>query len=88
VEAEPFRRFSFRWLSDEGEATAAAGSLLVTFELVPSGAGTLLRLTETGFREKGWEVAVLEEQYREHVSGWDYFLPRLVTYVARLVATP
>jgi uncharacterized protein YndB with AHSA1/START domain len=88
VEAEPFRRFAFRWLYDESEAPATAGSLLVTFELVPSGAGTLLRLTETGFREKGWEVAVLEEQYREHVSGWDYFLPRLVTYVARLVATP
>ena len=63
-------------------------SLLVTFDLVPSGAGTLLRFTETGFREKGWEAAVLEEQYREHVTGWDHFLPRLVAYVARLVSTP
>lgn len=83
IEADPPRRFSFRWVYDEGEAN----SLLVTFELVPSGAGTLLRFTETGFREKGWEAAVLEEQYREHVTGWDYFLPRLVTYVARLVST-
>jgi uncharacterized protein YndB with AHSA1/START domain len=88
MEAEPPRRFSFRWVYDEGEAATPANSLLVTFELVPSGAGTLLRLTETGFREKGWEAAVLEEQYREHVTGWDYFLPRLVTYVARLVSTP
>ena len=31
---------------------------------------------------------MLEEQYREHVAGWDHFLPRLVTYVARLVSTP
>ena len=32
-------------------------------------------MTETGFREKGWEVAVLEAQYNDHVSGWDYFSP-------------
>jgi len=88
AEADPPRRFSFRWVYDEGEAATPANSLLVTFELVPSGAGTLLRMTEAGFRAKGWEAAVLEEQYREHVSGWDYFLPRLVEYVARLVSTP
>jgi uncharacterized protein YndB with AHSA1/START domain len=87
IEADPPRRFSFRWVYDEGEAATSGNSLLVVFELVPSGAGTLLRFTETGFREKGWEAAVLEEQYRDHVSGWDYFLPRLVTYVARLVST-
>jgi uncharacterized protein YndB with AHSA1/START domain len=87
VEADPPRRFSFRWVYDEGETATSANSLLVTFDLVPSGAGTLLRLTETGFRERGWEAAVLEEQYRDHVTGWDYFLPRLVTYVARLVST-
>ncbi|WP_328507648.1 SRPBCC family protein [Streptomyces sp. NBC_00391] len=88
VEADPPRRFSFRWVYGEGEAATPANSLLVIFELVPSGTGTLLRFSEEGFREKGWEAAVLEEQYREHVNGWDYFLPRLVTYVARLVSTP
>jgi uncharacterized protein YndB with AHSA1/START domain len=88
TEADPPRRFSFRWAYDEGEVATPANSLLVSLELVPSDAGTLLRFTETGFREQGWEAAVLEEQYREHVTGWDYFLPRLVTYVARLVSTP
>jgi uncharacterized protein YndB with AHSA1/START domain len=88
IEADPPRRFSFRWVYDEGEPAMSVKSLLVTFELIPSGAGTLLRFTETGFREKGWEAAVLEEQYRDHVNGWDYFLPRLVTYVARLVSVP
>ena len=88
AEADPPRRFSFRWVYDEGEAATPANSLLVTFELVPSGRGTLVRFTETGFRERGWEAAVLEEQYREHVTGWDYFLPRLVEYVARLASTP
>ncbi|MET7703445.1 SRPBCC family protein [Streptomyces sp. NPDC005485] len=86
MEADPPRRFSFRWVYEEGEAATSANSLLVTFDLVPSGAGTLLRFTETGFRENGWEAAVLEEQYRDHVNGWDHFLPRLVTYVARLVS--
>jgi uncharacterized protein YndB with AHSA1/START domain len=84
VEADPPRRFSFRWVYDEGEEAATDDSLLVTFDLVPSGSGTLLRFSETGFREKGWEAAVLEEQYREHVAGWDHFLPRLVAYADRL----
>jgi uncharacterized protein YndB with AHSA1/START domain len=88
VEADPPRRFSFRWVHDEGEAATSANSLLVTFELAASGAGTRLRFTEVGFREKGWEAAVLEQQYREHAAGWDHFLPRLVTYLARLVSTP
>jgi uncharacterized protein YndB with AHSA1/START domain len=88
VEAIPPRRFSFRWVYDEGQAASPANSLLVTFDLVRSGAGTLLRFTETGFREQGWEAAVLEEQYRDHVTGWDHFLPRLATYVARLVSAP
>ncbi|MHC3469887.1 SRPBCC family protein [Streptomyces sp. 7R007] len=87
VEADPPRRFAFRWVCDEGQVPESANSLLVTFDLVPSGTGTLLRFTETGFRERGWEAAVLEEYYRDHVSGWEYFLPRLAAYVARLVST-
>lgn len=88
VEADPPRRFSFRWVYDEGAAASPTNSLLVTFDLIPSGAaGTLLRFSEAGYREKGWEAAVLEETYRDHSNGWNYFLPRLVTYVARLVST-
>ena len=88
VEEDPPRRFSFRWIFDEGQSEAAAQSLLVTFDLVPSGGGTVLRFSETGFREKGWEAAVLEQQYAEHAKGWDHFIPRLGAYVDRLVATP
>lgn len=80
VEAEPPRLFSFRWVYPEGENPQEGNSLLVTFELSARGEGTLLRMTETGFREKGWEVAVLERQYREHGEGWDYYLPRLASY--------
>jgi uncharacterized protein YndB with AHSA1/START domain len=87
LEADPPRRFVFRWAYDEGPATET-NSFLVTFDLVPSGDGTLLRFKETGFRERGWEVAVLEEAYLDHVRGWNQFLPRLVTYANRLVARP
>jgi uncharacterized protein YndB with AHSA1/START domain len=87
VEADPPRRFSFRWAHGQGEAPTPANSFLVVFDLVPVGVGTLLRMTESGFRERGWEAAVLEECYQDHVTGWDYYLPRLVTYAAKLAAT-
>jgi uncharacterized protein YndB with AHSA1/START domain len=88
VQAEPPRLFSFRWVYPSGEQASAANSLLVTFELVPAGEGTVLRMTETGFREKGWEAAVLEAQYQEHVLGWDTHLAHLREYLTRRVSTP
>lgn len=84
VEADPPKRFSFRWVYDAAEVPTAANSLLATFELIPSGAGTLLRFSETGFDES----ATSDEDYRDHITGWDYFLPRLAPYVDRLVSTP
>lgn len=88
TEADPPRRFSFRWAYEQGEAATSANSLLVTFELIPSGAGTLLRFTETGFLEAFPQAAEREQHYREHTTGWDHFLPRLVSYAARQVPTP
>ena len=88
VDVRPPRTFSFRWTHPAGEVAGEGNSLLVTFHLAPSGGGTLLTMTETGFRERGWEAAVLEEQYREHEAGWDHFLPRLAPYVATLVVRP
>ncbi|SEE88351.1 SRPBCC domain-containing protein [Ruania alba] len=88
VEVEPPTRFSFRWTHAADEVAATGNSLLVTIDLVPQGAGTLLRFSETGFRERGWEAAVLEEWYRDHSRGWDHFLPRIAPYVATLVEQP
>jgi uncharacterized protein YndB with AHSA1/START domain len=88
LDVQPPRSFSFRWTQPAGEPAAEGNSLLVTFDLAPSGAGTLLRMTETGFREMGWEVAVLEEQYREHNTGWDFYLARVAPYVATLGVRP
>lgn len=88
VVAEPPRLFSFRWTHDTEEAAVDGNSLLVTFELQPAGSGTRLLLTETGFRERGWELAKLEEQYHDHVTGWDIYVPRIAAYASELVATP
>lgn len=86
VDAVPNRHFSFRWTHAAGETADATNSLLVSFDLTPDGTGTLLHMTETGFRERGWEVAVLEETYRDHESGWDHFLPRLAGYAPTVEA--
>lgn len=87
VVADPPRVFSFRWTQDAGEEAVTGNSLLVTFELVPQGSSTLVKLTETGFRERGWEAAQLEEVYADHVTGWTYYVPRLAEYVDQLIAS-
>jgi uncharacterized protein YndB with AHSA1/START domain len=88
VEAVRPKTFSFRWTHDAEEAADVGNSLLVTFELVPSGTGTVLKFVETGFREMGWEAAVLEATYLDHVTGWKHFLPRLVSYAESLGNRP
>ncbi|MCW2668889.1 MAG: Activator of Hsp90 ATPase 1 family protein [Frankiales bacterium] len=89
VEAERPRLFSFRWVYADDAQPTSGNSLLVTMTLVPTGEGTTVRLTETGFRERGWEAAVLEQQYNEHVVGWDtHFAGGLRTYLTKLVTAP
>ncbi|MDO9174841.1 MAG: SRPBCC domain-containing protein [Actinomycetota bacterium] len=82
VDAIPYWLFSFRWTHAEGTVAAANNSFLVTFELEPAGTGTLLHLTESGFRERGWDDAKVAAEHASHVSGWDHFLPRLPAYAA------
>jgi uncharacterized protein YndB with AHSA1/START domain len=88
LDAQPPRTFTFRWTQPTGEPAVAGNSLLVTFDLTPTRGGTLLKMTESGFREMGWEAAVLEQQYNEHGAGWDYYLQRIPPYVARLGVRP
>lgn len=85
VEVDPPRRFSFRWAYDD-KVAAPGNSLLVTFELVRSGEGTTVRFNETGYRERGWEAAVLEAHYNDHRQGWDFYLPRLAEAASRVAA--
>jgi len=84
VEVQPPELFSFRWTHPRGEPAREGNSLLVTFRLTPTRGGTLLRMTESGFREMGWNAALLEQHYSEHVTGWAYYLPRLAPCAERL----
>jgi uncharacterized protein YndB with AHSA1/START domain len=86
VDAEPPRRFSFRWTHAPGESPATHNSYLVVFELEPDGTGTRLRMTERGFRERGWDEAKVAAELAEHVTGWDFFLGRLPAYAERVGA--
>jgi uncharacterized protein YndB with AHSA1/START domain len=86
VEVDPPRRFAIRWVAPDGQLPDVNNSLLVTIDLEPSGDGTILRLTESGWREKGWEAAVLEEAFHDHERGWDMFLARLQGYAPSVVA--
>ncbi|MEW2165299.1 SRPBCC domain-containing protein [Streptomyces sp. NPDC007084] len=85
VDVDPPHRFAFHWIAPKGERPDEDNSLLVTIELRPDGDGTILHLTESGWREKGWEAAVLEEAFHEHEHGWDLFLPRLQGYAPSVV---
>ena len=70
VQADPPSVFAFRWVYEDGVSPGPGTSLLVTFELTPSGAGTTVRFSESGFREMGWEIAKLEDYYLSliHIS--------------------
>ena len=87
VDAVPPRHFSFRWTHDEGATAGPGNSLLVVFELEPSGTGTRLRMTESGFRDRGWDEAQAAAQHAEHVAGWDHFLSRLGAYAPKVGAS-
>jgi uncharacterized protein YndB with AHSA1/START domain len=86
VEIDPPRTFSFRWTYDDTVIAGPTNSLLVTFELVATGEGTTVRFRESGYRERGWDAALLEAYYNDHRQGWDFYLPRLAATARRLAA--
>jgi uncharacterized protein YndB with AHSA1/START domain len=79
------RTFTFRWTQPAGTPARRGNSFLVTFECLPRDDGTLLRMTETGFDERGWTADVVDAAYRDHTAGWDHFLPRIAPYLAGFV---
>lgn len=68
VELVPDRRvvFSWGWVDHDG---LPPGSSTVEIELVPDGAGTVVRLTHRGLPPDELEL---------HTVGWNRYLPRLV----------
>ncbi|WP_214324895.1 SRPBCC family protein [Nonomuraea sediminis] len=76
---EPQRSYSYRWQHPQGTEPVAGNSTLVRFTLTPEGAGTRLRVVESGFEEMG----APESQLQEHTEGWAVHLGNLRTYVGR-----
>jgi uncharacterized protein YndB with AHSA1/START domain len=83
VEAEPFRRFCFRWNHPQGTNPDEGNSALVEFTLIEETGGTRLRVLESGI-----DAVTHDEQsnthYREsHAQGWERHLGEMLDYVAR-----
>lgn len=66
---EPDARLVVSW-GWQGHPRMPPGTTVVEFELIPDGAGTIVRLTHSGLPAE--DVAI-------HREGWAVFLPRLAT---------
>ncbi|MFZ1922376.1 MAG: SRPBCC domain-containing protein [Xanthobacteraceae bacterium] len=71
---EPNKSLSYTWNS--GEADLAIKSV-VTLSLTPTGAGTLLRMEQTGFRPDQ------KQNYQGAKYGWQHFFGKLEQVLAR-----
>jgi uncharacterized protein YndB with AHSA1/START domain len=82
VDAEPFRRFSFRWNHPQGTGPDESNSALVEFSLFEEATGTRLRVLESGIDAvtRGEEG---KARYREdHEQGWARHFEEMRDYVA------
>jgi uncharacterized protein YndB with AHSA1/START domain len=70
---EPNRTLSYTWAGGEGELAIKS---VVTFSLEAKGAGTLLRMEQTGFRPEQ------KQNYHGAKYGWQHFFGRLEQVLA------
>jgi uncharacterized protein YndB with AHSA1/START domain len=82
VEAEPFRRFSFRWNHPEGTGPQESNSALVEFSLIEEADGTRLRVLESGIDAVTHDRDGRTRYIEEHGHGWGRHLGELRDYVA------
>ena len=84
VEAEPFRRFSFRWNHPRGVAPDERNSALVEFSLTEEADGTRLRVVESGIDAVTLDEAARARYLGDHEQGWERHLGELLDYVASM----
>ena len=82
VEAEPFRRFSFRWNHPAGRGPDESNSALVEFSLTEEANGTRLRVLESGIDAVTHDEQGKARYLEEHERGWAKHLGELVDYVS------
>jgi uncharacterized protein YndB with AHSA1/START domain len=82
VEADPFRRFSFRWNHPRDVAPDQRNSALVEFSLIEEADGTRLRVVESGIAGVTQDEQGRARYLDEHEHGWERHLGELRDYVA------
>ena len=77
---EPPRRFTFLWVQPQDTVARADNSMRVEFTLHPDGAGTRLRVVESGFDTVDWSDEAKAKYADDHSRGWHELLGRLRVY--------
>ena len=72
-EVVPVSRLAYSWGWDEGRHGLAPGSSLIEIDLIPQGAGTLVRMTHSGLPA---------ELVESHAKGWAHYYARLAVVAA------
>jgi uncharacterized protein YndB with AHSA1/START domain len=81
VEAEPFRRFSFRWNHPEGAGPDRSNSALVEFTLSEEAGFTRLTVLESGIDTVTHGDEGRLRYLESHSEGWERHLRELLDYV-------
>ena len=82
VEAEPFRRFCFRWNHPAGAHADESNSALVEFILIEEADRTRLRVVESGIDAVTRGEREKAQYLEDHEWGWEKHLGELLDYVA------
>jgi uncharacterized protein YndB with AHSA1/START domain len=82
VDAEPFRRFSFRWNHPQGTGPDENNSALVEFSLVEEAGGTRLRVLESGIGSVTQDEESRTRYREDHAQGWERHFGEMLDYVA------
>lgn len=82
VDAEPFRRFSFRWNHPDGASPDESNSALVEFSLIEEAGGTRLKVVESGIDLVTDDETSRAQYVEEHGHGWGKHFGELRDYVA------
>ncbi len=78
---EPPRHFSFRWVRGRDEEPEPDASTLVEFTLEPDGAGTRLRVVESGLHTLPMTEAELADYAGKNAAGWTREIAELRDYL-------
>ena len=89
VDVRPHTRFAFRWAPFKvpaGGEPVDGNSTLVEFTLAPEGAGTRLRVVESGFASLAASDEQLAKNYASNSGGWRTELDELRDYALKVAA--